>query len=127
MRNEARFNNKVITCRSVISSIITNTSVTGNHTHKASNNSITNFSILKSFKVDIHHSNAPSIIEVLWSPPLPDWTKCNTDGASVGIPGPSSCGGIFRDNEGNCLRVFFRTLTISQFLSGITMWGYESH
>lgn len=34
------------------------------------------------------------------------WTKCNTDRASSGNLGASSCGGVFRDYKGNCLDCF---------------------
>ncbi|GMP82127.1 hypothetical protein CsSME_00036582 [Camellia sinensis var. sinensis] len=34
-----------------------------------------------------------------WQPPLPDWVKVNTDGASTGNPGVS-IGGLFRDSAG---------------------------
>lgn len=38
------------------------------------------------------------------------WIKCNSDGASLGNPGVSSCGGIFRDFEGTCLGCFVEPL-----------------
>ncbi|GAU48946.1 hypothetical protein TSUD_285350 [Trifolium subterraneum] len=44
-------------------------------------------------------SKAPVIKEVLWQPPILNWMKCNSDGASSGNPGNSSCGGIFRNAE----------------------------
>ena len=96
-RNEARFNNKHITYHSAISRIIASTSLSGNNTNKTSNKSVRD--VLKAFRISIHHPRAPTITEVLW-------TKCNTDGASLGNPGTSSCGGIFRDFEGNCKGCF---------------------
>jgi len=41
------------------------------------------------------------------------WIKCNIDGASKGNPGPSACGGIFRDHEANMLMCFAEPLGIS--------------
>lgn len=35
--------------------------------------------------------------EVIWHPPIANWVKCNTYGAS--ISGASSCGGVFINNE----------------------------
>jgi hypothetical protein len=59
--------------------IISISSLTGNITSLASGNSISDFVILKQFKVSIHHPKAPSIVEVIWSPSLDGWVKCNTD------------------------------------------------
>jgi hypothetical protein len=50
--------------------IIANTSLARNNTKKVSTNSIRDFTILKIFKVSIHHPDAPAIQEVLWQPPL---------------------------------------------------------
>ena len=105
-RNEARFHNKRINWKTAISLITANTSLSGNNTKKASNNSIRDFSILKIFKVNIHHPKAPSIIEIIWQAPIFNWIKCNTDGVSSGNPDNSSCGVIFRDSDGNCVGCF---------------------
>ncbi|MCI80670.1 ribonuclease H protein, partial [Trifolium medium] len=35
----------------------------------------------------------------MWQPPTFNWVKCNCDGASLGNPGLSSYGGIFRNSE----------------------------
>jgi hypothetical protein len=43
VRNQARFNDTIISWRTVISSIITSTSLTGNNTCKPSSNSIRDF------------------------------------------------------------------------------------
>ncbi|GAU35818.1 hypothetical protein TSUD_155930 [Trifolium subterraneum] len=93
--NEARFNNKFISWRSVVSLIIANTSLTGNNTCKPSSNSIRDFTFLKLFRISIKHPKTPVIKEVCWEPPLINWTKCNIDGAACGNPGFASCGGIF--------------------------------
>ncbi|KAK2444753.1 hypothetical protein QL285_015757 [Trifolium repens] len=82
-RNQIRFNNKSLSWRTDIDMIIANTSLAENNTKKFSTNSIRDFTILKIFKVSIHHPNAPAIQEVLWQPPLQNWFKCNVDGACV--------------------------------------------
>ncbi|MCI81060.1 ribonuclease H protein, partial [Trifolium medium] len=40
------------------------------------------------------------------------WVKCNTDGAAHGSPGPSACGGLFRNCHGLYLGSF------AEFLGG---------
>ncbi|KAL7583035.1 hypothetical protein Lser_V15G42598 [Lactuca serriola] len=35
-----------------------------------------------------------------WRPPMSGWLKLNTDGSSLGNPGPSSYGGLIRDDCG---------------------------
>ncbi|GAU46323.1 hypothetical protein TSUD_28400 [Trifolium subterraneum] len=116
-RNQARFNIKHISWRSCISMIIANTSMSGNGTCKSSSNSIRDFTILKMFKVDIHHTNAPVIKEVIWCPPLFNWTKCNIDGASRGNPGLSSCASVFRNHEADVLCYFVEPLGIASSYS----------
>ncbi|MCI17975.1 ribonuclease H protein, partial [Trifolium medium] len=68
--------------------------------------SISNFTVLKAFKVGTHHPKAPRILEIIWHPPILGWIKCNTDGSALGSPGPSACGGVFRDNNGKHLGSF---------------------
>jgi len=55
VRNQARFNNKIINWNSAISMIIASTSLAGNATRKASSNSMRDFSIIKHFNVSTHH------------------------------------------------------------------------
>ncbi|KAK2361883.1 hypothetical protein QL285_086990 [Trifolium repens] len=109
-RNQIRYNNKVISWRSALSSIISSTALTGNNTCKVSSNSIRDFSFLKLFRITIHHSRVPILKEVCWQPPLLNWYKCNIDGASNGNPGNASCGGIFRDYEANFIYAFAEPL-----------------
>jgi len=99
-RNQLRFADK-INFRSVINHIITNTAMSGNHSKCAANSTIADFVLLKAFSVKINYGNAPKIKEVLWQPPVFNWIKCNIDGASIGNPGPASCGGIFRNKNAN--------------------------
>lgn len=49
----------------------------------------------------------------MWNPPPPTWIKCNTDGASSGNPGTSSCGGVFRNVEADCIGCFSEPLGVS--------------
>jgi hypothetical protein len=85
VRNQARFNNINIPWQSAISLIIASTSLSGNSTGKISSNSIRDFSFLKMFRISIHQPIPSFLKEVLWHPPLLNWYKCNTDGASGGI------------------------------------------
>jgi hypothetical protein len=68
--------------------------------------SIYDFSVFKAFKVRTHSPRAPRIIEVLWHPLMLGWVMCNTDGAAHGSPGPSACGGSFRNCHGIFLGSF---------------------
>jgi len=68
------------------------------------------FRILKHFKVAIHPPNAPQIKEVIWSPPIFNWIKVNTDGAALKNPEKASAGGIFRDKDGLCIGCFAQNL-----------------
>jgi ribonuclease HI len=65
------------------------------------------------FRINIHHPRVPILKEVCWHPPLLNWIKCNIDGASIGNPGISSCGGVFRNHESNCIYAFAEPLAIS--------------
>lgn len=110
VRNEARFNEKRTNRKSAISRVIASTSLIGSHTSKASNNSIIDFTLLKNLKATINNPKSPSILEVVYHPPMQSWIKCNTDGASNGNPGMSSCGGIFRNHEATCIFYFAEAL-----------------
>jgi ribonuclease HI len=112
VRNQARFNNKLIDWKSAISLIIAGTTLSGNITRKPSSNSIRDFSLLKLFRITIHHPNVPILKEILWHPPLFHWYKCNTDGASNGNPGPASCGGVFRDHNSDFVFAFAEPLGV---------------
>jgi hypothetical protein len=66
VRNQARFQDKIITWRSALAMIISNTSLSGNNTAKHSSNSIRNFTFLKIFRVIIHHPKVHVLKEVCW-------------------------------------------------------------
>jgi ribonuclease HI len=110
VRNQARFNNNKISWNPAISLIISSTALTGNNTKKVASNSIRDFIVLKHFKISIHNPKTSIVKEIFWNPPLPNWIKCNIDGASKGNPGLSSRGGIFRNNEADFLLCFAEPL-----------------
>jgi hypothetical protein len=112
VRNQARYNNKLIDWKSAISLIIADTALSGNNTSKPSSNSIRDFSLLKLFRITILHSSVPVLKEILWHPPLFHWYKCNTDEASNGNPGPASCGGVFRDHNFDFVFAFVEPLGV---------------
>jgi hypothetical protein len=53
------------------------------------------------------------IIEVIWTPPLAGWIKCNADGTSLGSTGQTY---IFRDNNDANLGCFALNLGIANAL-----------
>jgi ribonuclease HI len=109
-RNQSKFHNKTISWRAAISLIISNTAISGNNTSKLSSNSMRDFTFLKLFSITIHHPRIPIIREIIWQPPLGNWTKCNTHDASCGNPGNASCGGVFRDDKADFLFAFAEPL-----------------
>jgi len=111
-RNQSRFHHNNISWKTTISMICALTSLSGNYTSKASNNSIVDFSILKAFNCKIHHPKAPQIREVIWYPPHTNWLKWNIDGASNGNLKNSACGGILRDHNANFILCFAEPLCI---------------
>lgn len=49
-------------------------------------------------------------IPVKWNKPPPGWYKLSTDGASLGNPGSAGGGGLIRDNSGNWIKGFSRSI-----------------
>ncbi|GAU32706.1 hypothetical protein TSUD_145800 [Trifolium subterraneum] len=95
--NQKRFADKSIHVNTAINQIIASVSLTGNISNLHANSSMSEFVILKALNIQMQFSKAPVIKEVLWQPPILNWMKCNSDGASLGNPGNSSRGGIFRN------------------------------
>lgn len=116
--NQYSFKDKIISGRTVVSIIIFNVSLSGNNSNKTANSSTYEFAILKSFKVIIKPPEAPTIKELFCSPPLPNWVKCNTDGATIGKPCISFCGGIFSDSDTNFLGCFAEKLPLGNAFNG---------
>jgi ribonuclease HI len=115
-RNQARYRDQDLGWRAAISHIIASTALTGNYTKKSSSNSIRDFSILKFFHISIHPPRAPILKEVVWHPPIISWIKCNTDGASSGNPGTTSCGGVFRNHFSDFVFAFAEPLGVQTSL-----------
>ncbi|GAU25589.1 hypothetical protein TSUD_260230 [Trifolium subterraneum] len=105
-RNNVRFKNIKPSLNSTIAVIVVVSTLTGNFTSLTSGPSISDFAILKYFKVSIHQPKALKIVEVIWAPPLCGWVKCNTDDTSVGNPDIAACADIFRNNNGANLGCF---------------------
>ncbi|KAK2361038.1 hypothetical protein QL285_086244 [Trifolium repens] len=116
-RNQRRFNDKKMHWKSVINLIIASVSLSGNNFGLKAKSNIAEFVLLQKFHVKMKHGNAPRIKEVLWQPPIFNWVKCNCDGASLGNPGLSSCGGIFRNSDALFLGAFSFNLGISSSLN----------
>lgn len=87
-----------------------------NSSKLAANTSIFEFVILKAFSVQMTYRSAHRIKEVTWQTPFFNWVKCNIDGASNGNPGPSSCGGTFKNNDADFLGAFALNMGISTSL-----------
>lgn len=81
--------------------IIASVNLSGNLISAVTSPAIRDFVVLKAFRIETHIPNAPKIVEDLWHPPIHNWIKCNTDGASQGNPGLFACAGIFRNNQGD--------------------------
>ena len=105
-RNNYRFNNTKPNLNAAITKIISDVSLAGNSTKAVTGPSINDFKILKAFRVNTHHPNAPKVTEVIWHPPILQWIKFNTDGASLGNPGQAACVGIFRNRNGEGIGCF---------------------
>lgn len=71
--------------------------LTGNNTNKESNTSITIFSFVIIFNINIHPGKSLTTMDTLWTPPPLGWIKYNIDGLNTGSPAVSSRGDIFRD------------------------------
>ncbi|MCH89427.1 glycerol-3-phosphate dehydrogenase [Trifolium medium] len=103
-RNNARFNNKTTHWKSSVAWILSNTALTGNNSSGVCSASIREFVILKSLNVSLHPPKPLIMKEIIWQPPIPQWVKCNTDGASN--TSTSSCGGLFRNHNAYFLCAF---------------------
>ncbi|XP_058760261.1 uncharacterized protein LOC131633578 [Vicia villosa] len=105
-RNKLRFEDKTISWNTCVTVILAQAKVIGNNTLRVSDATISSFSLLKRFGININPSKGVKTIEVLWSPPSLGWIKCNIDGAAIGNPKVAACGGIFRDHNANHILSF---------------------
>jgi len=83
---------------------MSNTALSGNLSKKVAYANVPNFMLLRKFNVKLNPPKAPQVIEIIWHPPLPNWTKCNTDGSTIN--NLSTCGGIFRNSRSKYLLCF---------------------
>jgi len=109
-RNNRRYQDKQVHWKSTISLIIAQTSIAGNNSKTSYRGNMQEFRFLKACKVNIRPPRAPTIKEVIWSPPLTSWIKANIDGASTKNPIKAFLGGIFRNSESICMGCFFQLL-----------------
>jgi len=115
-RNQKIFSDKTINFRSAINLIIAGTSMSGNLTSLTASSAMSDFTILKHFNVNIKPPKPQIIKEVIWNPPIFNWTKCNTDGAALGNPGQAACGGLFRNSSSVFIGGFAVNLGITSAL-----------
>jgi hypothetical protein len=95
-----------------------NASSSGNLIALSPGYAMTDFCILKAFNVWSHlpKALASHYRDYIWQPPPLLWVKCNSDGVSKGNPGPSACGGIFRDSQANDLGCFASNLGLKMLI-----------
>lgn len=115
-RNKLQFDDKIVPLGEARNMILAQVSLVGNLTSGTMYSSVEELRILKAFQVNGHVGWAPSIKEVLWSPPPSHWVKCNTDGAARGAPSLSACGSISRGHRASTMGCFSANLGISYSL-----------
>lgn len=127
-RNKRRFEDYGIPFPRAINIISSSVSLSGRFSKGAMSSSIDEFLILKCFLVGGHPPKAPMIKQVIWTPPLCKWVKCNTDGSAKGSPGWAACGGIFWDYRASFVGCSAVNLGISYSLhaelTGV-MWAID--
>ncbi|XP_058760291.1 uncharacterized protein LOC131633606 [Vicia villosa] len=109
-RNKVRHESSKTSWNSCVASIAAQVKLDGNLSSRKCNNNISNFVMLKRFDVNLNPSKTIDSFDVLWTPPLQTWIKCNIDGEAKGTPWKAVCGGIFRDCHAN------HVLSFSMFL-----------
>ncbi|XP_058741713.1 uncharacterized protein LOC131614101 [Vicia villosa] len=95
------FENIVPCWKSSVTIVAAHAKLVGNNSNRVSNSSMTSFSLLKKFGIQIKPKAQTATLEVLWSPPIVGWMKCNIDGVVLGNPRLAACGGLFRDHNAN--------------------------
>ncbi|XP_058725545.1 uncharacterized protein LOC131596826 [Vicia villosa] len=115
-RNSRRFKDVGIPISASVAGIVSACGITGNNSKTPSFVNISDFEILKNFKIIIQPPSAPRIVEVIWKSAPWDWIKINCDGAFSENPRPSACGGITRDFGGRFFGAFVSFLGVSNSL-----------
>lgn len=95
--NMARFEDRKVSWQQCVSLVKAHANIVGNSTKRSSTGAMTNFVSMKLLDINIRPNKSIRTLEVLWSPPLMGWLKCNVDGVAHGHPRRAACGGIFRD------------------------------
>lgn len=106
--NLMRFHNSPTNLRNAITNIKANVQLVGTWTNIPFRNSLEDFRILKLFDVLIHPPRTSLIKFFLQVPPLDNWVKFNTNGATNNSS--SACGGIFRSSSGDFIVGFLENL-----------------
>jgi hypothetical protein len=112
VRNQLRYFDRLIPWQWAINLVIANVSLSGNKTSKFAGNSISEFSILKTFNINLKPPKAPEIREIIWHPPAVNWIKGNTDGTAADTPSKAVCGGLLRTHNAECIGCFSQNLGI---------------
>jgi len=116
VRNQLKYVDRLIPWQSAINLVIAYVSLPGNKTNKFAGDSISEFSIHKTFNINLHPPKAPEIREIVRQPPAVNWIKGNTDGAAAGTPSKAACGGLFRNHNAECIGCFSQNLGIGSSL-----------
>ncbi|XP_058783349.1 uncharacterized protein LOC131658030 [Vicia villosa] len=74
-RNKIRQEHLNIPWNSCIASIAAQVKMAGNSSCRKSNSTIPNFTMLKRFDVTLNPSKTARYVDVIWTPPLQDWTN----------------------------------------------------
>lgn len=120
-RNIVIFKDKSIQVSSCINLRVVSCSVLSHCSKVVSHLSISNFAILKNFKIKIWLPKSPKIMEVIWKPPPSSLIKVNYDRASLYNLGTSAYGGIFKDHKCSLIGVFSHFLGVSNsFISQLS-------
>lgn len=90
--------------------------LSGNNSSRSSFINMKEYSIIKAFNVSIKPLKAPSIKEVIWTPPSFGWHKCNCDGAFSYGSLVAAGGGLFRNHNGNFVMDFAERLVCDSSL-----------
>ena len=60
--------------------------------------------------------------QVQWSKPVEGWLKLNTDGSVISTSGLSRCGGLIRDNAGQWIVGFAKSISVSSSITA-DLWA----